>query len=592
MCAATAAAHAPLSESLVSSCGAATNPYKQSMLRLLQCVGLQHYGTPRATMPPRTRAESDRIALHVEEVRERVARHQESVRRRNIRISKRKPTSDMMRLMQCTATAATTTTASAAAAVAGGADTADAAEITAQTDELPTIYVSFEDSVEWKAFLASVAPADRHAVTVHRRLSVELWRAHQRRLCLWCWFPSNMCMCAELDAYRATLPADVLDQHVEVTMLLHSEELMRSTNSGHIAAYLLGAPLRVWGLAEDDAYLRQLPPVETRSLSGSAEAMVNVHHVSLYPSSDAVTIHDYIHRERLHRGAGGAAAGAGDGDVCSGHPALDVNRSGGVGGTELPRAMAPSNENGGGGGGGGGEAALQRAGQQKVHLVLLDSTWGQALSLNRHITRHIPRVALDIAEEYDSLFQALRKRTRGAGVSTLEATSMAVEQCVRAMGYPSEADATSQALTDAMKQFVDSRCILKYAEAQFSVDGDALDEYRERRDEARRKDAARRQDELAVQMQSDKAARRLRLPPVLNYCYCCDCVIGWHRVAEHVMGRTHRTALEANPHCFPSAASRTVIVADFTRPHRGGGEETPDTPAQDVAMDAGEHDSR
>ncbi|TPP50679.1 DTW domain family protein [Leishmania donovani] len=520
---AASAAVQQIDESLVSSCRATSNPYKRSMLRLLECVGLQHYGTPRATMPPRTSEEAARIAQHLDEVREAVARHQESVRRRSIRINKRKLNSEVVRAMQC-AVAASGATKSDGACPTVSNDSA--AGSSGRLAELPTIYLSLEESVEWKAFLASVEREDRHAVTVLRRLSVALWRAHQRDLCLWCWFPSEVCMCAELDAYRATLPAAVLDEHVEVTMLLHSEELMRSTNSGHIAAYLLGAPLRVWGLGEDDTYLQQLPPVEHRQAACAAEGPAVVYHVSLYPSSDA-----------------------------------------------MPRAPAPATENNSEG------AAVHPAppltvavsgshSKRKVHLILLDSTWNQALSLNRHITRSIPRVSLEIADDYESLFQALRKRTRETCVSTLEATSMAVAQCVRAMGYAAEAASTSQTLSDAMKRFVDARCLLKYANAQFSTSGEALEAFCNRRDDARRRDAARRQEVLAAQMQADESARRLRLPPVLNYCYVCDCVIGWHRMTEHVMGRSHRTALERNPSCTPSAVSRRVVVPDFSRPRR------------------------
>ncbi|KAG5490338.1 hypothetical protein JKF63_00458 [Porcisia hertigi] len=590
----TSAAVHSLSEPLVSSCEATSNPYKRSMLRLLEYVGLKHYGTPRATMPSRTSEQADRIAQHLNTVTEKVRSHKESLQRRNIHINKRKLTNDMMRVMEWAATPL------GPAVSAGDQITVkddSAAMSSGQPEELlPTIYLSFEESVEWKAFLASVKPEDRHAVTVMRRLSVELWRAHKRDLCLWCWFPRSMCMCDELDAYRATLPAGILDQHVEVTMLLHSEELMRSTNSGHIAAYLFGAPLRVWGLADDDVYLRQLLPVEHRPAGCSAEESATVYHVSLYPSSDAVTIHDYIWRAHLRRSPLDSVCGeeeeaeeeersagdqapvidlGGDGDgadvqvnaIHTTPRSLDAVALGNVKEGSVAPHVRPSTT--------AGDALHSR---RKVHLILLDSTWGQALSLNRHITRQIPRVSLEISEDYDSLFQALRKRTREACVSTLEATNMAVVQCVRAMGYAEEAASTSQTLIDAMKRFVDARCLLKNADAQFTTNVQTLHELRDRRDDVCRRDAARRQEALAVKMQSDEAARRLRLPPVLNYCYCCDRVIGWHRMPEHVMGHKHRTALELNPSCTPSAKSATVVVPDFSRPRRlagrgGGGDE-------------------
>ncbi|GET90508.1 hypothetical protein, conserved [Leishmania tarentolae] len=565
-----------IDESLISSCRAASNPYKRSMLRLLKCVGLQHYGTPYATMPPRTSEESARIAQHMDEVREAVARHQESVRCRNIRINKRKLNGKLVCATQCTV-------------AASGAVESDGERTTMSDDSvagsnvkaaaLPTIYLSCEESLEWKAFLASVDPKDRHSVTVLRRLSVALWYAHQRDLCLWCWFPRGVCICAELDAYRAMLPADVLDQHVEVTMLLHSEELMRGTNSGHIAAYLLGAPLRVWGLDEDDTYLKQLPAVEHRRKACSVERPAVVYHVSLYPSSDAVSIEHYIHNAHLYhaemyggcsqeRGRDERRTAKGEADIDSGDPGASSNRT-----HAMSLEPALSTEHHAEGAVAHPVPPLTFAGCDshspcKLHLILLDSTWGQALSLNRHITRLIPRVSLEIPDDYKSLFEALRKRTRGTCVSTLEATSMAISQCVGAVGYAAEAASTLQTLLDAMKQFVDAQCLLKHANAQFSTNSEALEEFCNRRDDACRRDAARRQEVCATQMQEDESAKLLRLPPVLNYCYTCDCMVGWHRMIEHVMGRSHQTTLEGNPSSTPSALSRKVVVPDFARPRR------------------------
>lgn len=568
-----AASGAHLCEELVSSCGDNADPYRRSMLRLLDYIGLQHYGTPQASLPPRSPAEDSAIAAHLAATTEAMARHAESVRRRNIRINQRNPTSVLQEIID--------SAASSAAVDAQDAAHRTTAAGTSSVRVPPTIYMSFEDTAEWKAFLTSVAPEDRLAVTVRRRLTLELWRAHQRDVCLWCWFPRNMCMCAELDAYKAAMPARVLDDHVEVTMLLHSEELMRSTNSGHIAAYLLGAPLRVWGLDADDFYLRELQPQSSRvspspSCSSShlpqkEKTTATVYNVSLYPSSESIRIEDFIRTH--HLGCVSTSAPAPRDDGAKAPPEDNEAYGGESGAREAPAyrddGPAPTEAMGGALSSEGTAAVgAANATPAKVHLILLDSTWGQALSLNRKLSRQIPRVKLEIPTSYESLFQALRKRTRESGVSTLEATSMAVEQCVRAMGYADEAGQTASTLTAAMKSFVDARCLLKYAEAQFAANDDALDAFRDRRDDARRDDSARRQDVLFEKMQHDEAARRLRLPPVLNYCYCCDCVIGWHRVAEHVMGRSHRKALEKNPDCIPSAASRLAIVEDFARPTR------------------------
>lgn len=569
-----AAAGVSMNEELVSSCSAAADPYRRSMLRLLEYVGLQHYGTPHATVPLRTQAENDAIAQHVEAIKVATARHAESVRQRNIRVSTRKATSALSDIIASAATAAT-------------ADLADLAN--SETGSLqPTIYLSFEDSAEWKAFLASVDPSDRLTVAVRRRLTIELWRAHRRDICLWCWFPRNMCMCAQLDAYKAAMPASVLDEHVEVTMLLHSEELMRSTNSGHIAAYLLGAPIRVWGMDADECYLRELRPRSFRGGSTCGEegaaplpsavpdpsSSVVVYNVSLYPSSDSTRVEEFILENQLGLSSTTQTEGAGHGSevseveeksesvvVAARHKSYEGSMQVTSSSDAAAEATAHADQD-------EARALNYTLPKKKVHLILLDSTWGQALSLNRRLSCFIPRVRLDVDESYESLFQNLRKRTRKSGVSTLEATAMAVEQCVRAMGYTAAATQATTTLTAAMKNFVDARCLLKNAAAPFTTDGAAIDAFCDRRDDARRDEAARRQDALLQKMQHDEAARQLRLPPVLNYCYCCDCVVGWHRVPEHVMGRNHRTALQRNPTCMPSKSSRQVVVPDFSRPPR------------------------
>ncbi|EPY18284.1 hypothetical protein STCU_10076 [Strigomonas culicis] len=204
----------------------------------------------------------------------------------------------------------------------------------------------------------------------------------------------------------------------------------------------------------------------------------------------------------------------------------------------------------------------------RIHLVLSDSTWGQALSLNRHIPRGVPRVALAIDESYEPLFAALRKRTRETGVSTLEATTMAVEQCVRALGLAEEAERTSAVVTGAMKEFVDLKCLLKFAAVQFTTDHEKIDELEEKRDVFRRAESVDRLARLGERIREDPTARQYLLPPVTNYCYCCDCVVGWHRMAEHALGKTHRVNLAKNPTCEPSALSQTQVVDDFSRPMR------------------------
>ncbi|CCW59713.1 unnamed protein product [Phytomonas sp. EM1] len=472
-----------------------SNPYKQSMLRLLDYIGLRGYGTSEATMPERSAAEQERIAQH------------------------------LLRVTQEAQGKSTHTGTLGFALRYGSITTPDAA---AQ----PTIYLSAEETLEWKAFLAGTPVKERHMVSVRRRLSLNLWRAHIRGLCLWCWFPMGVCMCAKLREYRAALPAEALSGAFQLTILLHAEEVFRSTNTGHLAAFLLGAPLRVWGVPEDDTYIAQLPAtseyatIASVTVEGgqhrSCDAPYRVHHLLLYPERGAPELDGFIH-DRLHTEPVGAPRTSASG-VSSAPPSAD-----------------------------------------KFHLILLDSTWGQALSLNRHISRCVPRVSLTISKEYEALFSALRKRTRESGVSTFEAISMAIEQHLHALGMHDASAFVFHTLIGAMKEFVDMRCLLKFTEPRFEQEGDKLKEIVQQRDLARREEAQHRQELLASRMQTDAATRRLLLPPVLNYCYCCDRVIGWHRVPEHVLGRRHHSALSLNPTCEPSKMARSCFIADFSR---------------------------
>lgn len=211
------------------------------------------------------------------------------------------------------------------------------------------------------------------------------------------------------------------------------------------------------------------------------------------------------------------------------------------------------------------EEVLQRP---RVHLILLDSTWPQAHSLNRHIAAAVPRVALEIPASYEARFSRLRKRTRESGVSTLEATSMAVEQCLQAMGKPEEAARVVEQLMTAMESFVDLKCLLKFTDVEFTSDAEAVRALTEKRDAARREEAVKRLEMLERKIAADDRARQFLLPPVLNYCYCCDRAIGWHRMPEHVLGRGHRAALLTNPSCKPSEASSKEVVPDYSRPLR------------------------
>ncbi|EPY39919.1 hypothetical protein AGDE_04009 [Angomonas deanei] len=447
--------------------------YKASMLEIVKRIGLENYGLANATMPSRSELEDRMISEAMDFVVEDEKRREESRKAKNIKPIVRKTATTVVESVN---------------------------ELN-RADKQCTIYLSFEESLEWKAFLHALPKSERFRATVRRRLSLSLWKAHTQGTCLFCWFSTQMCMCEELERYKKELPNTVLQGKTPVTMLFHSDELMRSTNSGHIAAYLLDSPVRVWGLEEDDDLITHLPGVE----EGEGHAVYNV---SLYPEKGSPDISHFI---------------------------SNVTETGA---------------------------------DARIHLILSDSTWGQALSLNRHIPREVTRVSLDIDETYESLFAHLRKRTRETGVSTLEATTMAVHQCLTAFGHEAEANLFNEVMVGAMKDFVDLKCLMKFTDAPFSKDDDQIDRLEERRDAYRKEMADTRYKRVNERMESDKESRKFLLPPVLNYCYCCDRVIGWHRMPEHVLGKGHRYALRLNPKCVPSEHSKEEVVHNFSRPMR------------------------
>lgn len=352
------------------------------------------------------------------------------------------------------------------------------------------------ESPEWRAYVASLPLEKRHEASVKRRLSTQMLAAMRKDVCLWCWFSKSLCFCNRLEQYRQRMLEIGQHSAVEVTIVLHPEEFMRGTNSGHIAAFILGAPIRIWGVPEDDAYLNDLPAVRTEEGNYDFPSDDVIHTVSLYPEKDAFLLEDFVKNiGSIHR----------------------------------------------------------------VHLLLMDATWSQANALNRHIPRHIPRVALRIDESYASLFKALRKRTRQSGVSTFEATTMALQQCYGAL-CPGGDDpvVAGDIMTSAMKEFVDVKCLLSHRGACFVKESEVVADIIERRNANRRDEAINRLRLVKQRVMNDVEAQDLLNPPVLNYCYACDVSVGWSRMTEHVMGRAHMQALGMNPLCTPSETSRNV----------------------------------
>ncbi|CCW67306.1 unnamed protein product [Phytomonas sp. Hart1] len=468
------------------------DPYRQSMRRLLAYVGLQGYGTPEAAMPTITAAEKARIAAHLPQLEGQSEGESTPV------------------------------------GTSGGALGENSRGTPDEAAE-PTIYLSPEETLRWKAFLAGTPVEERQRASVRRRLSLNLWRAHTRGLCLWCWFPAQVCMCARLRAYRKALPSPILNGAFELTLLFHPEEVFRSTNTGHLAAYLLGAPLRVWGVPADDAAMARLQPLSEGTaavwMGGEDQGHLHhtpnrLHHLLLYPEEGAPALDGFV-KARLGSEAGRAACWT---------------------------ASSPS----------------PSSSSDKFHLILLDGTWGQALSLNRHLPRALPRVSLIIGEAYEALFSALRKRTRASGVSTFEAVSMAVDQHLRALGRADVAPRVLHTLTSAMKEFVDTKCLLKFAQPQFAPEGSHLKETIQRRDLALREAARHRQALLEARVRTDPDARRLLLPPVLTYCYRCDRAVKWHLMPEHALGKKHQSMLLLNPTFAVSAAARSGFAPDVS----------------------------
>nr|CCC89856.1 conserved hypothetical protein [Trypanosoma congolense IL3000] len=364
------------------------------------------------------------------------------------------------------------------------------------TSGTAALYFHETETPEWKEFITSLPSGERHNASVRRRLSTHLWSAVKGDICLWCWFSKGLCFCDRLEEYRQRLLEAQRGTPPEITVVMHPEEIMRGTNSGHIIAFILGAPLRIWGVAEDDSYLNTLQAVDLVGNGYSASGETPLHTASLYPESGAPLLEDFVK------------------GIDSAH---------------------------------------------KIHLLLLDATWSQANALNRHIPRHIPRVGLRIDESYSSLFKALRKQTRQSGVSTFEATSMALQQCCNSQHIGGNAGAVvHNILTSAMKEFVDLKCLVNHRSACFLEGPHTVTDIIERRKTSHRDAALDRLRQLNEKAASDEVTRGLLLPPMLNYCYACDVLVGWPRMVEHVMGRGHAEALKKNPLCTPSVSSRRL----------------------------------
>ncbi|CUG93466.1 Hypothetical protein, putative [Bodo saltans] len=377
------------------------------------------------------------------------------------------------------------------------------------------IYLQHEKSEAWCTFIKSLPPRQRHEASVRRIITVMLLSTMKRLRCVYCWLPNPSCVCGDLEKMRQMRQELLhpLSQVAIVTMLLHSEELMRTTNTGHIAAFILDSEIRVWGIADDDAWLAQVERhVQDTTATAMPASVVITHPALLYPEDGAQLISDvaFVEPEKQQ-----------------GDETKSVAYSG-----------APSSP----------LAPLAATGMiHRLHIILSDGTWTQAHRVNRHVPRSIPRVALKIDDSYESLFASLRKQTRSTGVSTLEATALAVAQRMQAVGHAEDALLVEQHLLTTMKRFVDIVCVDKRQEPVFDQ-SEALalkqrrQEHHDQMMETERV-SGRRNDDIDRSV-PEELFLQFRAPPVLSYCYMCNMYVGWSRMPGHVVGARHRQLVE------------------------------------------------
>ena len=385
-------------------------------------------------------------------------------------------------------------------------------------------FLQSETNPAYRELLQQAPPTQRHTLSVKRHVGLTLWTALRKRKCLYCWLPQHMCMCRELwiarQAYlqsvagqqqqgTASSPSSPSSAVVDVTMFLHAEEFFRTTNTAHLCAFIMDSPMRVWGVPEDDAWLAHLhqPQSENNAAEESTVAAAT-------PTSNVETDVQY---------------------------ALLYPEEGCMQVSDLLSSMPP---------------------HQTLHYVLSDGTWNQAHRVNRHVPRTVPRVALTIDPNYTSLFSSLRKQTRETGVSTLEATAMAVRLRLLHVGAESVAETLHEALVSQMKQYVDKVCIQKRQAAVYANDSEKISAWKTERNahntwEYRTYHEEKEKQRVAGLLEDIGHDLRVLLPPpVVSYCYVCDKFIGWSRMDSHVMGQQHKDQLLKNPTWEPSELSR------------------------------------
>ena len=586
-------------------------------------------------------------------------------------------------------------------------------------------YFAEERSERWRTFFSSLDPADRLEAATRRRMWMYFSLARFKRTCAYCWLPLPCCMCARVisscravqramgdpnwshcdGADEGTGPAEVgpaegvgevaVSQprpQVKVTFILHAQEVLRMTNSAHVAAMAMNAGLLVWGLPRHDERIAELgrywetnPPRAGCGLGwpmndvggateepGSFEGVPIVaasgdsdHHglssdehiavasalsspTSKLPSSSSTKrlkrrAESCLAAQRRREGGGGCdgsstttAPSLLDADEVADladmsvllYPAVDASIPFeqllayrlGIRGSSLSSAAvttsvatldAPCISSSAPAGPTEPSVSVEEgsdaASVPALHIYLSDGTWSQARVVNKHLSPHMPRVALDISDRYGALFQCLRRRTRESGVSTLEATTIAVSQAIAkdaSCGLFSRCDATDRlvftaehqeatvreecvttaldadgsaghlvpagalaveaGLFGAMRVFVNTVAVLSSKEGARGSEDGALSGEEVRAlvgGEAAHKVAMQKMREAAQPAPPPLDAVRHLLPaPVTNFCYACDMFVGFELMVRHVTKpRYMQRAAERQPRPFePTAASKKV----------------------------------
>jgi DTW domain-containing protein YfiP len=283
-----------------------------------------------------------------------------------------------------------------------------------------SLYFLREESSRWRAHFTKIPDADKHKELVRRQVGRRLLEARVRGICLYCWFPEKEnCLCDSfiLPHQSAVLPSmkglcggcssNQRKVNIDVSFILHADELFRQTNTAHVAAIVMDSPLVVWGVL-------------------GAEHQDRIAVLGLKP--DAV-------------GAARSATSPGGKSCVRQESVVDVLLYPEVGKSVSINELASSLDS-------------KEGSELTIHLHLSDGTWSQARSVNRHVPRTVPRLMLDVDASYEALFGSLRSRTRETGVSTLEATTLAVSQ-LRHRFTQGDDDSLGESMRLLMKRYVD-----------------------------------------------------------------------------------------------------------------------------------------